>query len=341
MRANLDLTGGRRALRAAVVSARRRAGARRRQGDPGPGERPGRSRSARSSPERFPADELERALDPLDLPRRGDGVRRPGTGARESARHDAPAAPPRRPRTAPPSSSSRTRSGRHSSCGTSRPRRCADRFRVLRYDHRGQGGSEVPPGPYSLPMLAADLTSLLDELGIAQVSFVGLSLGGAVGMQFAVAYPERLDRLVLACTSARFGSPESWLERAALVRRAGIGAARRAGARPVVHRRRLGATPSPAAGRCSRRRRSRATPPAARRWPTGTSARSSATIQRADARARRRRGSRDAARARRGDRGRCRRAARGARGRLAPGERRAAGGVQRGRSGTLTSEVAA
>lgn len=98
----------------------------------------------------------------------------------------------------------------------------AGRFRVLRYDHRGQGGSDVPPGPYSLPMLARDLTSLLDELGIAQVSVVGLSLGGAVGMQFAVTSPERLDRLVLACTSARFGPPESWLERAALVRRAGV-----------------------------------------------------------------------------------------------------------------------
>ncbi len=93
---------------------------------------------------------------------------------------------------------------------------------MLRYDHRGQGGSEVTPGPYSLPLLAADLESLLDELELAQVSFVGLSLGGAVGMQFAVANPERLDRLVLACTSARFGSRESWLERAALVRRAGI-----------------------------------------------------------------------------------------------------------------------
>jgi 3-oxoadipate enol-lactonase len=99
----------------------------------------------------------------------------------------------------------------------------ADRFRILRYDHRGQGGSDVPPGPYSIPLLADDLASLLDELEIARASFVGLSLGGAVGMQFAVASPERLDRLVLACTSARFGPRESWLERAALVRRGGIG----------------------------------------------------------------------------------------------------------------------
>jgi 3-oxoadipate enol-lactonase len=98
-----------------------------------------------------------------------------------------------------------------------------DGFRVLRYDHRGQGSSEVTPGPYSMRVLADDLVSLLDERGIAKVSLCGLSLGGAVAMYFAVSHPDRLDRLVLACTSARFGEPEPWLERAATVRRAGIG----------------------------------------------------------------------------------------------------------------------
>jgi 3-oxoadipate enol-lactonase len=97
-----------------------------------------------------------------------------------------------------------------------------DGFRVLRYDHRGQGSSEITPGPYSLRILADDLVALLDERGLAKVSLCGLSLGGAVGMYFAVAHPDRLDRLVLACTSARFGEPEPWLERAAIVRRAGI-----------------------------------------------------------------------------------------------------------------------
>jgi 3-oxoadipate enol-lactonase len=100
----------------------------------------------------------------------------------------------------------------------------AQRFRVVRYDHRGQGGSETPPGPYSLELLVDDLTSLLDELEIAQASFVGLSLGGAVGMQLAVACPDRLERLVLACTAARFGSRASWLARAHTVRRNCIGA---------------------------------------------------------------------------------------------------------------------
>jgi 3-oxoadipate enol-lactonase len=97
------------------------------------------------------------------------------------------------------------------------------RFRVVRYDHRGQGSSDVTPGPYSVELLADDLASLLDQLDVARASVCGLSLGGAVGMCFAATYPERVDRLVLACTSAYFGTPESWHERAALVRRRGIG----------------------------------------------------------------------------------------------------------------------
>ena len=55
-------------------------------------------------------------------------------------------------------------------------------------------------------------------------SFVGLSLGGAVGMQLALTAPERLERLVLASTAARFGEPEQWRERAALVRAEGLAA---------------------------------------------------------------------------------------------------------------------
>jgi 3-oxoadipate enol-lactonase len=96
-------------------------------------------------------------------------------------------------------------------------------FRVVRYDHRGQGNSELTPGPYSMELLADDLASLLAELGVARASVCGLSLGGAVAMCFAVAYPDRLDRLILACTSAYFGTTDSWRERAALVRRRGIG----------------------------------------------------------------------------------------------------------------------
>ena len=95
-------------------------------------------------------------------------------------------------------------------------------FRLLRYDHRGHGRSPVAAGPYSVELLASDVLALLDEVGFERVSFCGVSLGGAVGMSLAATAPERVDRLVLACTSARFGDPAVWLERAAAVRAGGM-----------------------------------------------------------------------------------------------------------------------
>jgi 3-oxoadipate enol-lactonase / 4-carboxymuconolactone decarboxylase len=95
-------------------------------------------------------------------------------------------------------------------------------YRVLRYDHRGHGGSPAPPGPYTVDDLAGDALALLDELGIARVTFVGLSLGGAIGQVLALRAPERVERLVLACTTASFAPPEPWHERAAAVRAGGM-----------------------------------------------------------------------------------------------------------------------
>jgi 3-oxoadipate enol-lactonase len=98
----------------------------------------------------------------------------------------------------------------------------SETFRVLRYDQRGHGGSEVPPAPYSIEHLGRDFLSLLDELGIERVSFCGLSLGGATAMWLAANVPARIDGLVLGCTSPRFGDPDSWLDRAAIVRDRGL-----------------------------------------------------------------------------------------------------------------------
>jgi len=99
-------------------------------------------------------------------------------------------------------------------------------FRVLRYDTRGHGGSEVPPGAYSLSMLAGDVRALLAALGIARTHFVGLSMGGMIGQTIALEHPEILDRLVLADTASRI-PPESgplWEERIASVERHGLAA---------------------------------------------------------------------------------------------------------------------
>jgi 3-oxoadipate enol-lactonase len=65
-------------------------------------------------------------------------------------------------------------------------------------------------------------TRVLEEVGPGLFSFVGLSLGGAVGMRLALDAPERVEKLVLSCTSARFGEPEGWRERAATVRENGL-----------------------------------------------------------------------------------------------------------------------
>ena len=97
-----------------------------------------------------------------------------------------------------------------------------DEYRVLRYDHRGHGGSPAPPGPYTVDELAGDVLELLDQLGIGRVTFVGLSLGGAVGMTLALRAPERIERLALCCTSRKFGPSETWAERAATVRAEGV-----------------------------------------------------------------------------------------------------------------------
>ena len=97
------------------------------------------------------------------------------------------------------------------------------RFRVLRYDHPGHGGSPLLE-TRSVEALADELASLLDELGLGRVLFCGLSLGAAVGMRLALHEPDRVERLVLCSTSARFATPEFWQERADRVRREGVGA---------------------------------------------------------------------------------------------------------------------
>jgi 3-oxoadipate enol-lactonase len=97
------------------------------------------------------------------------------------------------------------------------------RFRVVRVEHRGHGGTPAPPGPYEIGELADDLVELLDHLGEPSASVCGLSIGGMVALSFASRYPDRTDGLVLACTGAALPTPESWRDRAALVRREGTG----------------------------------------------------------------------------------------------------------------------
>ena len=98
----------------------------------------------------------------------------------------------------------------------------SERFRVLRYDARGHGGTSSPPGPYTMGDLAGDVLELLDRLELERVSFCGLSMGGMTGMWLGANAPERIDRLAICCTGLQLPTAEMWTERAALVRREGM-----------------------------------------------------------------------------------------------------------------------
>jgi 3-oxoadipate enol-lactonase len=84
------------------------------------------------------------------------------------------------------------------------------RFRVIRYDSRGHGGSVADEGPYSIEQLGRDALSILDALQVSKAHFVGLSMGGMVGMWLLTNAPERIGRAVLANTGAHMGSPDLW-----------------------------------------------------------------------------------------------------------------------------------
>jgi 3-oxoadipate enol-lactonase len=93
-------------------------------------------------------------------------------------------------------------------------------WRVLRYDLPGHGGSPVLHG--TVADLAGAVAGLLDALGLDTVAYGGVSLGGAIGTTLAIERPERLTSLILCCTSARFGPPSGWHDRAAKVRAGGL-----------------------------------------------------------------------------------------------------------------------
>ena len=77
----------------------------------------------------------------------------------------------------------------------------AERFEVVLFDNRGIGESDAPPGPYTVAEMAGDAVQVLDEAGIERAHVVGTSLGGMIAQELALAHPDRVDRLVLACTT--------------------------------------------------------------------------------------------------------------------------------------------
>jgi len=75
-------------------------------------------------------------------------------------------------------------------------------YRVITFDNRGAGKSDKPPGPYSTKMMANDTVRLMDLLGIEKGHIMGVSMGGMIAQELAIDYPQRVMKLVLACTYA-------------------------------------------------------------------------------------------------------------------------------------------
>lgn len=97
-------------------------------------------------------------------------------------------------------------------------------FRIVRYDSRGHGKSPAPDRPYAIAELGRDAVALMDKLKIDKAHWCGLSKGGMVGMWMATHRPERLNRVVLANTSARMGPPDLWNTRIQTARKGGMAA---------------------------------------------------------------------------------------------------------------------
>ncbi|MCP4381980.1 MAG: 3-oxoadipate enol-lactonase [Hyphomicrobiales bacterium] len=98
------------------------------------------------------------------------------------------------------------------------------KYNVLRYDQRGHGDSDAPPGPYSFPVLVADVIALMDHHGIDKADWVGLSVGAMTGMGLAIHHPDRFGRMVLADARsvATDAYKEMWDQRIAAVTDGGV-----------------------------------------------------------------------------------------------------------------------
>ena len=98
-------------------------------------------------------------------------------------------------------------------------------YRVLRFDTRGHGASDAPAGAYTLDLLSDDLIGLMDSVGIDSAHFVGLSMGGMIGMTSALKHPGRFLSLALCDTSSRV-PPEAapvWESRIKTAKEQGMG----------------------------------------------------------------------------------------------------------------------
>lgn len=98
----------------------------------------------------------------------------------------------------------------------------ADHFALIRYDKRGHGLSDCPPGPYTIRDHANDLAGLLAYLQVERAILVGISVGGMVALDYAVSHPDNLSALVLSDTGAKIGTADFWNQRVETIRKNGL-----------------------------------------------------------------------------------------------------------------------
>ena len=97
-------------------------------------------------------------------------------------------------------------------------------FRLVRFDRRGHGKSDVPKGPYSMERLGRDVLAVVDGLGIKKANWCGLSMGGMEGQWLGANAAERIEKLILSNTSCYFPDKTIWNDRIKLVREKGVAA---------------------------------------------------------------------------------------------------------------------
>jgi 3-oxoadipate enol-lactonase/4-carboxymuconolactone decarboxylase len=97
----------------------------------------------------------------------------------------------------------------------------AEHYRVLRFDLPGHGFSPAATEAFTVAELAASVIAVVDSIGGGSFHYAGISLGGAIGLELALGFRERVQSLAVICSGAKIGASEGWLERAAEIRASG------------------------------------------------------------------------------------------------------------------------
>ncbi|MEO0918114.1 MAG: alpha/beta fold hydrolase, partial [Pseudomonadota bacterium] len=97
-----------------------------------------------------------------------------------------------------------------------------DGLRIVRFDLRGHGKSDVPDGPYAMGQLISDAEAVCDAANLRDALFVGISVGGMIAQGLAVKRPDLIRALVLSSTAAKIGAPKMWQDRIAAVEAGGM-----------------------------------------------------------------------------------------------------------------------